>query len=528
MELSRPARYTLLVLAAVLLTVGLWLFWDFTVDDAYITFRYARHLAQGAGVVWEPGARVEGYTNFLWMLLLAGAARLGLPLLSTAKVLGTVSLLLTAGLIFRHVRHETGDGWAAWVAALALLAFPATYLHAVAGLETMLYALLLVWAATLAERQARALKVQGLWQVPLLVLLAGLTRPEGVLAGLVPLGYLLLRQPPALRRRTLQQTALALVLPGAVYFGWRLAYFGWLLPNTFYVKVGHFWQGLFWAAGALFLLLPLLLVLTLVPGERDGRDALVPRRLQYYAVTAVVAVLPYAVSNLLMNYAERFLFHVFPLLVVMLGLGLASLRAALPALPAGRWNALAVLLLLAVLKTGAPDPAMDLRHGYHLYDAHVALGKALAAAAVPPAHRSLAIGDAGAVPYYSGWSTVDFIGLNDTAIAHGGDPTARILQAQPALAILYSRDGQRPLGASFHLDTERLLSGYRQVAAVLWSDEYYLNVYMRQDLSPAEQQAVQAAAAPVAAAAAEHNRHTGWADWLSHVQQRGAAGSSSG
>ena len=43
-------------------------------DDAFISFRYARNLLDGHGLVWNPGERVEGYTNFLWTILLAGAA----------------------------------------------------------------------------------------------------------------------------------------------------------------------------------------------------------------------------------------------------------------------------------------------------------------------------------------------------------------------------------------------------------------------------------------------------------------------
>src|SRR5262245_49032609 len=35
-------------------------------DDAFISFRYARNWAEGQGLVWNPGERVEGYTNFLW------------------------------------------------------------------------------------------------------------------------------------------------------------------------------------------------------------------------------------------------------------------------------------------------------------------------------------------------------------------------------------------------------------------------------------------------------------------------------
>jgi hypothetical protein len=49
-------------------------------DDAYITLRYARYFAAGQGPVWNPGERVEGYTDFLWMALIAALHRLGADL----------------------------------------------------------------------------------------------------------------------------------------------------------------------------------------------------------------------------------------------------------------------------------------------------------------------------------------------------------------------------------------------------------------------------------------------------------------
>lgn len=48
-------------------------------DDAYISFRYALHLYQGHGLVWNPGERVEGYTNFLWVIIMALGMAVKIP-----------------------------------------------------------------------------------------------------------------------------------------------------------------------------------------------------------------------------------------------------------------------------------------------------------------------------------------------------------------------------------------------------------------------------------------------------------------
>src|SRR5438046_1501989 len=46
-------------------------------DDAFITYRYAENLARGLGLVYNPGERVEGYSNFLWTLMMAVVVKLG-------------------------------------------------------------------------------------------------------------------------------------------------------------------------------------------------------------------------------------------------------------------------------------------------------------------------------------------------------------------------------------------------------------------------------------------------------------------
>ena len=73
-------RYRACLLAIVLGYLVLVNHFWFTTDDAYITFRYARNLAEGWGPRFNVGAHapIEGYSNFLWMLLCAGFERVGL------------------------------------------------------------------------------------------------------------------------------------------------------------------------------------------------------------------------------------------------------------------------------------------------------------------------------------------------------------------------------------------------------------------------------------------------------------------
>ena len=83
-----------LLVVGVVLGIHVRTYW-FLTDDAYISFRYARNFAQGHGLVFNVGAPpVEGYTNFLWVVVLGGLARLGARPEVTAPILGVLSTAL--------------------------------------------------------------------------------------------------------------------------------------------------------------------------------------------------------------------------------------------------------------------------------------------------------------------------------------------------------------------------------------------------------------------------------------------------
>ena len=63
---------------------------EFIKDDAYISFRYAHNLVTGHGLVFNTGERLEGFTNFLWVLVLSPFEALGWDLFQVCEVLGTI------------------------------------------------------------------------------------------------------------------------------------------------------------------------------------------------------------------------------------------------------------------------------------------------------------------------------------------------------------------------------------------------------------------------------------------------------
>ncbi|HEV2105490.1 MAG TPA: hypothetical protein VGU27_07125, partial [Candidatus Eisenbacteria bacterium] len=169
-----PALPAALALAAAAAAFA-WAAWrmrGFTVDDAYITLRYARHVAAGLGPVWNAGSRDEGYTSPLWMLLLVPPHLLHLDALAAAKAMGVATTLATAWVLARW--RPGGAAPADALAAAALwLALPATAVHAISGMETALAALFVTLLFRAGEEAVRSERAGAARALPFLALLAG-------------------------------------------------------------------------------------------------------------------------------------------------------------------------------------------------------------------------------------------------------------------------------------------------------------------------------------------------------------------
>jgi hypothetical protein len=261
-----------LIAPIVLCVVHALLFTGYFLDDAYISFRYARHLAGGLGLTFNAGEQVEGYTNFAWVLLLAAGERMGIPSALLAPPLGLICLI---GLIVTTVRltrslagplsgplaSAKAQGLRAGVIAGSIVAvFSGTAFYGTTGLETILFAWLCALALHACVRR-QALRLAG-WS-----LLAVLTRPEGALVACLCLARLWL----ASRERGAEHAAAhaggrpsprrlgaACALLGAGvggYLAFKLSYFGGLLPNTFHAKTPDPISGLRYVATAAWPLL---------------------------------------------------------------------------------------------------------------------------------------------------------------------------------------------------------------------------------------------------------------------------------
>ena len=382
------------------------------IDDAYVSFRYAQNLVEGHGIVFNPGERVEGYTNFLWVLLVAAAMKVGLDPELAARVLGGAFALGTIVVIAGWPAIRGGPRWLTWLAPALLAGSPVANLWAVHGLETAMFTF---WV-TLGMRSAAHATDDGRWPgaAGLWFALATWTRPEGVLFFGATAVYGLVTCPQGAQWRLASFSAAYFALAGSFWL-WRWSYYGYFLPNTFYAKVGASEAVIRRGVGyvAAFLLRPhALIFLLLLPAAARAR---VDRSIRYPLWMAAVTLAAVAALGGDSFPGFRFLVPICPVLYWLVQSGAAEVRERLPRLRAGL--ALALLAAVAAHLAALHSAAERERRGSDEFVARMRLVAEALRSQLPPTTK-IALNPIGAVPYFSGLYAYDMIGLTDEHIAH--------------------------------------------------------------------------------------------------------------
>ncbi len=196
-----------------------------TIDDAYITFRYARNVAAGVGFVYNPNQHVLGTTTPLWTLLLAVGDHLGLGSLpKIALAVGATADGVTTFLLFWLARRlDLPTTWAGLV-SLLFAGSAASIAFTTGGMETPLF-IMWVISAVLADVDDRP-TLAGTASA-----LATLTRPEGILVTALIIGRRLLTDQRKPWRIALINLALL-----APWIAFAFMYFGSPIPQSMDAK----------------------------------------------------------------------------------------------------------------------------------------------------------------------------------------------------------------------------------------------------------------------------------------------------
>ena len=466
--LARKYRNEIIIALAALAIAAAWLpiRMRFPFDDTYITFRYAANLAHGFGIVWNHGgAHTEGYTNFLFMLMLVPFSAMGCDLVIVSQAIGVVAIVVSAIAIFWivangewRVANDSNSNapqfsvlrspFAILATALFLLD-PFIWFNAYSGMETSLFTMWLLLSVATVHRR---------WLPFVFATLAALTRPEGAIIGFVIVivalwafiqktkGTQVTQRPLLNLWNIIRPVIYFFVLPLLLYGLWKLWYFDDLLPNSFYIKVAQasspamsgytflpgrgsmriFYEGVWY-----------LVILAIVAAWKGRKNSTI----QIAVLWCIMLSVFYLFSHLISNEYLRFTNSAETMLIVLAGFALGS-YCKTKRTGNNRWikcAAFAVLIMLHIFWSYHFRYGRFYMHRDEEYQSRYSR-IAPVLRSIPNHDRiTLAWGDAGRLPYYSELRNIDPVGLNTNEIAHAHSPQEIIdfiMRSKPDLIII--------------------------------------------------------------------------------------------
>ncbi|MCL2449837.1 MAG: hypothetical protein FWD17_12890 [Polyangiaceae bacterium] len=424
--LERGAARGLILFCAFVAWLG-----RFVQDDAFISFRYARHLAEGHGLVWNVGEPpFQGFTNPLWTLLLALGIRAGADPVVQTEALGLSCFVATLWATRRLAIELTGSPGAGLATAAALGLNFSFSSYATGGLETQSQAMFVTGVALAAARWHRRRAVVDAALASTCAGLALWTRLDSC----VLVGPFLLHAAWSARRDRLAAAAVALpaLLSALALFTFQWWNFESLLPNSFYAKTGppvakavvHAAEYLASFMGNYSLFPLAALGVGLVP--RAWRAAGHPWLVAAAAACGAWCGYLLLVGGDFMEY--RMIVPAMPIAACLVGWAFARGAGATIV-----WAAAAGSVLGSASyahRTSDQNfltegPAVETIHGLagHLTDPQsswVEVGVGLERIFGGDDRVTIAVMAAGAVPYYSRLRTIDMLGINDRWIPEHG------------------------------------------------------------------------------------------------------------
>ena len=416
----------------------------FIQDDAFISFVYARNLVTGQGLTWF-GICVEGYTNFLWVLLISLGMRINIEPVLFSHILGILFFVVAVYCTSRIALDVTESKPLSLLATLLLIGNYSFASYATGGLETMMQTAL-VSLAMLYFYQARTNpESSNMWHIFFSIFcgLAILTRPDSVVLIAIIwvfqiFGYI--------RRKAKVATYLSMILPClilvTIWVSWKTSYYGRIFPNTYYAKIG--WNISVNANGILFLLRflhwylmwPFIVLgaLTLITKKIRPSFKILPLITTVFTWSLYII----AVGGDFMEF--RFIVPMGPYLFVMITYLVFITGKHLFNRPIAYCSISLVILLAAswhhsstfrgITKDHLLDSIDSLSRCYGIYPNKNwrKIGDGLKRE-LGDTDTIVATTTAGAIPFYSQLKTIDMWGLNDLVIPFEGDfPPKRYLR----------------------------------------------------------------------------------------------------
>ncbi len=422
----RGARRQTLAIAVVAICAGA-LAWraseymPFFVDDSFISLRYVWRLLHGLGLTWTDGERVEGYSDLLWVLLVAAGGIFDKDLIAVSRALGVLATLLTVvALLYMYRPKSLGSALPSLIGGLGMILTCPIAAWSIGGLEQPLLGALVAWATVLGYRFTDgSASRRTATAIGVLLGLANLTRPDAFLFTATTCGAIAVAT--WFDRRVWKPLARIVAISGAFVVGqllFRLLYYQDWVPNTAHVKLAftatRVAQGWKYVTDAEpYLTSLILLTLAGIAAATTRRTS--QRRVILPLISAAVWTAYVIVIGGDISPARRHLVLTIVLMSLVVAEGLHALSGRRLRIRAAAW-AFAALSLVMLARGEDRDPEKQ----HALDDTWVWSGRDVGqflSRAFPNERPLVAVDAAGTLPFYSELPCLDMLGLNDRVIA---------------------------------------------------------------------------------------------------------------
>lgn len=395
--------------------------WFFTIDDMYISLRYAKHWASGQGLLWNIGEEpVEGYSSFSFVVLAVMAIKLNIDPVIMLKAAGILGLILSVISLY-YLSRFWFSKWIAVIPCLWLLLYRGEIIWSVSGLETTVY------QALICASMYFLLRAMGYRLFPLdrgasnylqwiiagfLLALAGMTRPEAPVLMLIFYGLALLDKPKNEGKNYYKGLLLSCLSFAVLYlpfFLWRWQYYGQLFPNAVYCKG---FRGFSYELDIEYLRLIWPFVVFAIPAFFKGND----KRYYFLWLPSVIYLLLLIGAEPIVAFSNRLFLPVFILLLPLTLQGILCLNSYL--LPKKTLSYYICVIVSVVLFALLFIPKFTLAN-YRYFTINPQMGLQLRQQVVnwleqhAPAGSQVVLADSGMIPYKSALNFIDSYCLNN-------------------------------------------------------------------------------------------------------------------
>jgi hypothetical protein len=409
-----------LAIPLLILIIHSFYYYPYFVDDAFITMRYAERLLEGKGLTWNDHDRVEGYSDLLWLLLIAAFGWLGFDLLAAARAVSMLASIATM-LAFAYYATQVvraGSKALLYGGMCFALAAPVA-IWSLAGLECTLVMALMAWVFVLSLRLLHTADNKAAIACGCLLALVCLTRPEGpVLTIALATGLFICTI--ANRRAMLSPLFILCAIPASVYLaqvGFRFWYYGEIFSNTVHAKMAwtssRLLNGFIYCIKGIAVFLPLLL-LVLLKLDKLKQDTIIRRQGLLLLLVSSIWVVTVMLGGGDFFLGFRHMLAIVPALIFMV---IAASQKLYDETGGKQYLFLGYILVCFFwLQFTFKEEHMGAKDTQYWVQEGVELGKALKDK-YGQQQPLVAVGLAGVVPFYSKLPSLDMYGLTDAYLA---------------------------------------------------------------------------------------------------------------